>query len=236
MRVASGISQLGINRKSRVLCVMPHPDDEAVFIGGLLHKLSLSKIKVQVITVTEGEASTLRYWVPDHAKLSDIRRSELKQSLSRLGIKDYICWKYPDGGLENKTIKLKNRLKSAINSFRPTHIITLEPDGIYGHPDHITLTNCVKNIVPQRVTLIYSTVRPAFIMPSARRMAQKSDIVPLPPDIELRLSLRNAAAKLQSLMAHKSQLIKPPFPFKNTVFFLKNKMFTHEYYCFAKSS
>ena len=66
-----------------VLVVSPHPDDETVAVGGLLHDLVAAGWRVRLVSVTDGEAA-----YPAVSGLGAVRRRELASALDRLGIAD----------------------------------------------------------------------------------------------------------------------------------------------------
>ena len=66
-----------------VLVVSPHPDDETVAVGGLLHDLVAAGWRVRLASVTDGEAA-----YPAVSGLGAVRRRELASALDRLGIAD----------------------------------------------------------------------------------------------------------------------------------------------------
>ena len=226
---------LGISQQSRILVVMPHPDDEAISLGGLLHQLSVNTIATRVLTMTVGEKSTLRYGLKPTDNLGKIRVQELTRALTVLGIHDFHIYHYPDGKLETAGEKIKKIIQKNIVEFQPTHVITLEPDGIYGHPDHVALSAYVTRVVKKPLKLLYVTVSPTYQLPKAVWMAKKKQIHPIHPDFSLKLHPSDIIAKLKSLRAHHSQFVPPVFklPFQ-TAFFLKNKLLSQEF--FAKGN
>src|SRR5262245_29305230 len=64
-----------------VLVVSPHPDDEVLGVGGLLHDLVAMGWRVRLASVTDGEAA-----YPDVSDLGALRRRELAAAFDRLGI------------------------------------------------------------------------------------------------------------------------------------------------------
>jgi LmbE family N-acetylglucosaminyl deacetylase len=102
-------------------------------------------------------------------------------------------------------------ITSNIKDFNPHFVLTLEPDGIYGHPDHVALTKVVTTIFKKTNSafkLIYATVDSNYYQPSegSRKMAKDPDsIKPLKPNLVLKLSLVDSYKKLKALRAHRSQ-------------------------------
>ncbi|MCX6792223.1 MAG: PIG-L family deacetylase [Candidatus Gottesmanbacteria bacterium] len=235
MNTTDSLSTLGIVADSRILVVMPHPDDESIFCGGFLHQLSVNAIQTRVITMTVGEKSTLRYGLKPMDDLGQIREKELTTSFHVLGINDFHIYHYPDGKLEKIEEKIKKTIQKNIQEFNPTHVATLEPDGVYGHPDHVALSAFITNVVSKPTQILYITVSPSYTLPSAVWMASKKQIKPMHPDFKLKLRSTDIIAKLKSLHAHRSQFVSPitKLPFQ-AAFFLKNKLLSYEF--FAKGN
>lgn len=228
------MKNMGIKSSSRVLVCMPHPDDEAVFISGLLQYLSSQNIPTQCLTFTAGENSTLRFGLKPNQDLATARKNELSKAYAILGITNFQILDFPDGGLDQFQPQIKQIIKKYLVEFSPTHLITLEPDGIYGHPDHIALSKSVTNSVTSTQTLIYATVSPGYIMPSARHMAKKSIIKPIIPTHKFKLTRRQSWVKAKSLLAHRSQFLQFPRILFSLIHFLQNDMLAHEYYFIKK--
>lgn len=235
MITTNTLSDLGITHKSRILMVMPHPDDEAIFAGGFLHKLAKHHIPTRLITMSAGEKSTLRHKLHPSADLAKERRGELAGAMKILRIFDYHVYNFPDGGMPMIKEKMSRTIAKEMRTYRPTHTVSLEPDGVYGHPDHIALSAAAKLAVKKPVRLLYVTVAPHYTASTpSKNMAKKKTIRPITPEIELRLSLRDAVAKVRSLWAHKSQFQAPPKALTQDVkFFLKNSLLKNEYFTFG---
>jgi len=222
------LKKLNLIPGGKILIFMPHPDDEAVFLAGTIRQLVKNKINVKVITATRGEASTLRYGLKDDDDLAQVRETELTNSFKVLGVKNQEIWDLPDGGLIKIKTKLKEKVKKAIQDFSPNLVITLEPDGIYGHPDHIALSDVVTNCVKKPIRLVYATIAPYTVKPQKSHMAIRQ-VYPLKPNLIVNLSLLDKLAKIRSLKSHKTQ-----FNFKKTKpndsnFFKVNKLLNYEY-------
>jgi len=71
----------------RVLCVAPHPDDEALGCGGTLARLASLRNEVGIAWVSDGAGShpnSRRFAAP---KLANLREAEAKESAACLGVK-----------------------------------------------------------------------------------------------------------------------------------------------------
>lgn len=230
----NSLEGLGILPSHKILIVMPHPDDEAVFVGGLMKLLSTSRIPVKLLTITRGEASTHRFGLAAQDNLADHRTGEVQRAAAILGITDVTVCAIPDGHItDSKQIVLK-QLRDTYSSFAPTHLITLEPDGVYGHPDHIGLSQFVTESAPPHTKVLYATVKPGFISsPSAAKMAKKSHISPIAPQYELTLSPLITAKKIMALHAHKTQFRIGLLHWVTLITFQVNLLLTREYFTYA---
>jgi len=224
---------LNLTQSSRVIICMPHPDDEAVFVSGLIKKITTTKIPLLCITFTRGEKSTLRFTLSPNEDLATARIRELTKSYQVLGVTDFKILDFPDGELEQYHPEVDQVIKKYFREFSPTHVVTLEPDGIYGHPDHIALSRCVTQAITHQ-QLVYTTVSERYIMPSARSMAKKSTIQPIKPTHKLVLTPSESLTKLQSLLCHRSQFLRFPRIFLSLIHFLLNDMLFHEYYSYKE--
>lgn len=235
MKSIHNLADIGISPTSRILVFMPHPDDEAVFISGLLQKISKHNPNLKLIAVTAGEQSTHRFGLKSDKDLARARKYELGNALSIIGVSDHQVWDFTDGGLEANFSNIVPKIKSEIDKYQPTHIITLEPDGIYGHPDHVALSLAVTQSCHLPVKLLYATVSPRFfVLQSSKKMAQKSNIKPIKPAFKLRLTPGESLTKIKALKAHQSQFKIDLWHQKTLFYFLINDLIFHEYYAYRK--
>jgi N-acetylglucosamine malate deacetylase 2 len=232
MQTISTLSQLNINPDSRVLVFMPHPDDEAVFCSGLLKKLTTANIPVKLITLTSGEKSTLVFGLEPGGDLAATRRIEQKKSCEILGITDYEVLTIPDGGLKFKETEVKEIIFHQIDIFKPTHVLSLEPDGIYGHPDHIGLSKFVSEVVTHSIKLLYATIPEFEKKRPVSKMSEKPEINPIPPEFILNLEPVETEAKIASLRAHRTQFGLFKISSKSHGFFQEAKLLDHEYFTY----
>jgi LmbE family N-acetylglucosaminyl deacetylase len=112
-----------------LIVVAPHPDDEVLGAGGLLHSWALAGQHVTVLSVTDGEAAD-----PRRADLSLVRRAELRNALRRLSLVHVQIERLglPDGRVGDHTDRLRTALREHTKK-RSTIIAPFEHDG---HPDH----------------------------------------------------------------------------------------------------
>lgn len=112
-----------------LLVVSPHPDDEVLATGGLMHSQARAGFGVTVLSVTDGAAA-----YPDWPELGAIRRRELEQALHILG----------DGRIELVHLALADgqvagsraALHAGLSRCLATRPLILAPYEADGHPDH----------------------------------------------------------------------------------------------------
>lgn len=127
----------------KVLAVLAHPDDESLGFGGTLAKYAAEGIETHLVTATRGERG--RFGTQgkgaDPAEVGRVREAELRRAAAVLGIRDVSILGFPDGavdGVESGTAL--RAIASHIRRVQPQVIITFGPDGGYGHPDHIAIS------------------------------------------------------------------------------------------------
>ena len=131
--------------RRRVLGIFPHPDDEAYTAGGTLAKAAAEGHSVFILCATKGEAGRAR----DPSLLAGepierVRERELAAACAALGAEPPLFLGYHDGTLDAVDLpEAVGRIVRVIRQTRPDVVITLGPDGVYGHPDHIALHKLV---------------------------------------------------------------------------------------------
>lgn len=70
----------------RLVVVSPHPDDEVLACGGLMHAAAAQELPVCIVSVTDGEACYPDQALWPAARLRDARRLELARAVKALGL------------------------------------------------------------------------------------------------------------------------------------------------------
>lgn len=113
-----------------VVVVAPHPDDEILAVGGLLALLAAAGTPVDVVSVTDGEASNPGGSVPP-AALARLRTTETDAALDLLGVTGpRRRLELPDGG----AAALEDPVAGALRL--PAGTVLIGPWSGDGHPDH----------------------------------------------------------------------------------------------------
>ena len=197
----------------RLLACFAHPDDEAFPAGGALASHAARGISVRLVTATLGEEGEIRQpGLATPETLAAVRREELACSARTLGIAEHEVLDYRDSGMAGTPSNqhpaafinapaqpVVERLVEEIRRYQPQVVLTFEPGGLYGHPDHIAisrhttaafhqaadpgafpqqLSGGLEPYQPQR--LFYSARPKGFRMKMARKLREAGVDFPLP--------------------------------------------------------
>lgn len=126
----------------RLMAMLAHPDDETLGIGGLLAKYAHEGVCTYVLTATRGE----RGWNgpepqnPGLTALGQQRTAELQAAAKILGVQDVRFMDYIDGDLDQADpAEAIGKIVTYLRQIRPQVVVTFDPFGAYGHPDHIAI-------------------------------------------------------------------------------------------------
>jgi LmbE family N-acetylglucosaminyl deacetylase len=132
-----------MTQKFKLMAVLAHPDDESLGFGGTLAKYAAEEVETHLVTATRGERG--RFGSPgtpaDPAEVGRVREAELRAAAAVLGIRDVSILGYPDGAVDQMAAAIAIRaIVSHIRRIRPHVVVTFGPEGAYGHPDHIAIS------------------------------------------------------------------------------------------------
>lgn len=132
---------------SRLMAVLAHPDDESLGVGGTLAKYASEGVEVFLLTATRGDGGRYRGFPPGDPQhpgaeaLASIREKELRAAASVLGVQDVALLDYRDQHLDRANPQeAVSGIVQHLNRIRPDVVLTFGPDGAYGHPDHIAIS------------------------------------------------------------------------------------------------
>jgi LmbE family N-acetylglucosaminyl deacetylase len=128
------------------MAVVAHPDDESLGLGGVLAKYASEGVQVSLVTATRGERGRFlgdrdgpKH--PGPEKLGIIRETELRAAAEILGVADLTLLDYLDGDLDRADPREAiGRVATQLRRVRPHVVVTFAPDGAYGHPDHVAIS------------------------------------------------------------------------------------------------
>jgi N-acetyl-1-D-myo-inositol-2-amino-2-deoxy-alpha-D-glucopyranoside deacetylase len=136
-----------------ILAVFAHPDDEAFGTGGALAHYAAKGVEVTLVCATRGEVGEISdpaLATPE--TLGQVREGELRCAAESMGVQEVVFLGYRDSGMVGTVQnsdprafinipadRVIRQLVQIIRKFKPQIIVTFEPNGGYGHPDHIAI-------------------------------------------------------------------------------------------------
>jgi LmbE family N-acetylglucosaminyl deacetylase len=132
-----------------LVVVAPHPDDETLGAGGLIHTWAARhELPVVIVSVTDGEAAC-----PEIPNLAAIRRGELEAARRELAARniELVHLGLPDGRVSEHQDELATALRD-ITPDRATIVAPFEEDG---HPDH-DVTGRIARVVADRRDALFA--------------------------------------------------------------------------------
>jgi LmbE family N-acetylglucosaminyl deacetylase len=156
----------------KLLAIFAHPDDEGA-IAGTLARYARNSTEVMLICATKGEQGEISDPALATAEnLAEVRTAELQQACDIIGIRQLHFLGYRDSGMadtppnEDSRALVQDvpeeeigRLVRMIRRMKPDVVITFEPYGWYGHPDH--------QVVSKLATAAYEQTGDAAAYPAA---------------------------------------------------------------------
>lgn len=148
-----GENKIVTNQQKSLLLCLAHPDDESFGSGGMMAMYAAQGVAVNLVCATRGEVGEISdpaLATPE--TLGQVREGELRCACEMLGVNEPIFLGYRDSGMagteeNNHPDAFANapagvvvpRLVGLMRQLRPQVVITFDPSGGYGHPDHIAI-------------------------------------------------------------------------------------------------
>ena len=176
-----------------LLACFAHPDDEAFSCGGLLALAAEAGWETHVACAT---------YAAEHE-----RGMELQASCDLLDVARVHHFDLADGQLQQQRTMLSQKLDFLLRAVAPTVVVTMGPDGAYGHLDHVVLSEEVTAKAENVLHVVY----PDGLFDGVRRSLEKTPVPLAPPVAQQTIHARAlissvADRKLKALAAHRSQL------------------------------
>ncbi|WP_432491564.1 N-acetyl-1-D-myo-inositol-2-amino-2-deoxy-alpha-D-glucopyranoside deacetylase [Kineococcus gypseus] len=253
-----------LDQPHRLLLVHAHPDDETLATGLTMARYAEAGAQVVLLTATRGELGEvippqLAHLGPE--ELAEHRTGELAAAMEALGVEDHRFLTRPDGSgyrdsgmvwlrpgraaagddVDPRALtaadpeEVAGRIADVVREVRPQVVVTYEPGGGYGHPDHVRVAEATARAlvlaagegrgdgvtVPWQVAKVYEVVQPAGELRAALRELAASGAPgaadpagPLPsvavPDEQVTTVVDGAEqvpAKIAALRAHATQVV-----------------------------
>lgn len=137
----------------RLLAVLAHPDDESFGMGGTLALYAQRGVEVHLICATRGEVGeTPPNFERNDRSIAELRMDELRCAGEILGLKEVHFLNYRDSGMPGSADnhhpkalvaapkeQVAREVAAYIRKLKPQVVLTFDPFGGYGHPDHIAI-------------------------------------------------------------------------------------------------
>jgi LmbE family N-acetylglucosaminyl deacetylase len=131
-----------MSEQLRLMGIFAHPDDESLGNGGTFVKYVAEGVETYLLTATRGEHG----WFDDEDKypgpdeLGRIREAELRAAAGVLGLREVAFLDYIDGELDQADPhEVIGKIVGHLRRVRPHVVLTFDPYGAFGHPDHIAI-------------------------------------------------------------------------------------------------
>jgi N-acetyl-1-D-myo-inositol-2-amino-2-deoxy-alpha-D-glucopyranoside deacetylase len=241
----------------RLLLVHAHPDDETIATGATMARYAAEGAQVTLLTCTLGEEGEIL--VPELEllraeeadQLGGYRISELAEAMRHLGVSDHRflggAGRFRDSGMMDTPANehpcafwraardpgvfdaAVGAALGVIRETRPQVVVTYDPNGDYGHPDHIMAHRVATAAVagaPDIVAKFYWTATPRSVLRRGFEVLKASQssyfavdsVEELPFGVEDDVittvidARAHASAKLEALRAHATQIsVDGPF-------------------------
>ncbi|MHB1138837.1 MAG: PIG-L deacetylase family protein [Microthrixaceae bacterium] len=132
---------------STIVFLHAHPDDEAIFTGGTMARLSDAGHRVVLVVATGGE---LGRRATGSDPLDATRRAETERAAELLGARRVAFLGHRDSGMEGDAANhatgsfwsaqvptVAAEVATLLRAESADGLVVYDPHGIYGHPDHV---------------------------------------------------------------------------------------------------
>jgi LmbE family N-acetylglucosaminyl deacetylase len=135
-----------------LLGLFAHPDDEQLMTGAFARH-ALEGMRTGLVCATRGECGEIAEpTLATPENLGAVREAELRAACAVIGVKYLYFLDYRDSGMigtpENEDPRnflnaneqeALGRIIRIVRDYKPTIMVTFDPTGGYGHPDHLTI-------------------------------------------------------------------------------------------------
>lgn len=136
-----------------ILAVFAHPDDEGFGCGGTLAMLAAKGAHLTLVCATNGDVGEISDpSLASPESLAQVRQKELRNAMQVTGISDIRFLNYRDSGMAEtadnqhpnslnmaSSSEVVAKLTDILDQVKPNLVLTHDPSGGYGHPDHLAV-------------------------------------------------------------------------------------------------
>ncbi|MCX7782616.1 MAG: PIG-L family deacetylase [Meiothermus sp.] len=215
----------------RILAIFAHPDDESFFCAGTLTRYASLGYEVYLICATRGEQGEIRHpeidpaLYPKGPARGRLRQAELEAACTILGLRPPIFLDYQDSGYPLEVARANPQgfmqvdlrevelvLLGHIARIQPEVIIGFDPQGYYGHMDHIHLHRATIGAFWLAGNVIQSPPKRLFFPVRSRELVMRTKFDPQifsvsEDSFAVHFDVRPYAPTIRAaLLAHRSQV------------------------------
>lgn len=203
-----------------------HPDDEAIFTGLAIPRLVRAGVRVVLVTATGGEEGTPRTPLLPGETMRQRRIAELERACELLGVARLEVFGYRDSGCHAGPFapgtlgaapmtEVATRLERIVVREGAGTLVHYDPNGIYGHVDHVQVHRAGAAVVRRLGLAGYeATVDAASLQAGPLHVLQGAAGADLRgvgvPAARIGLTVRarpaDLLAKMAAMAAHSSQI------------------------------
>jgi LmbE family N-acetylglucosaminyl deacetylase len=139
--------------KRRLLIALAHPDDESFGMAGTIAKYENEGAEVYLICATNGDVGMMEdKYLDGYESIAHVRLAELECAAQILGLTRLYAFGYRDSGMPGSpdndhpdslvaadVDEVVRRVTEVIREVHPQVVVTFDPYGGYGHPDHLRM-------------------------------------------------------------------------------------------------
>lgn len=157
---------------TRVLGVFAHPDDESLFAGATLATYVEHGCTVELVTLSAGEAAGAR------------RMEQYAAACAALGLDvGSVVGSWQDlgpriapGSLAHAPLsEVVDVVNTVLTERSPDVVLTVGPDGVTGHPDHVRMHEAVAAVLPGEVVGLGACVRRSSVHAARAELGSPGD-------------------------------------------------------------
>jgi N-acetyl-1-D-myo-inositol-2-amino-2-deoxy-alpha-D-glucopyranoside deacetylase len=125
-----------------LLLILAHPDDESFLAAGTVARLADAGRPAGLVCATRGEAGALGDPpLATRDTIGRVREGELRDACAVLGMTLVALLDYEDRRLaEADPAEVRSTLVTLLRRERPRVVVTFDPNGVNGHPDHVAVS------------------------------------------------------------------------------------------------
>lgn len=206
--VRNSYPEVPVPLEGKIILIYAHSDDELATIAQVARlKRENPELSISWYLVSDGGRGLI--WPGTCSDLSkqECRLKEAKKVAKCAGIEDPVSLNLPDGKVgeqENLESFLLDKIPE-LKSSDIAYIFTHDNRGLYGHPDHVSVYDAVKNISKKNKIPLITLALPDYFKEKIRLMGKAKTRHPRPITHALVLNEKDIDVKVCASNAHASQ-------------------------------